>query len=141
MILDHVATSAVCEWGAMEESLSPHQARLIRFKNMLNTSPSQKDIQKLCFDGIPDEGGLRAIYWRVLLGYLPPDTERWSETLDRQRALYYQLADEFVIAEPPAESSVSDHVRLFSFSFCLCCPFSSRLRQRDSCRTAAVRHE
>ena len=39
--------------------------------------------------GIPDEPGLRATAWKVLLGYLPPDKRMWSTVLNSQRLSYY----------------------------------------------------
>lgn len=39
--------------------------------------------------GIPDESGLRATAWKVLLGYLPPDKRTWSSSLCSQRLSYY----------------------------------------------------
>lgn len=40
------------------------------------------------FLGIPDEGGLRPLCWKLLLNYLPPTRASWSETLMRKRILY-----------------------------------------------------
>lgn len=39
--------------------------------------------------GIPDESGLRATAWKLLLGYLPPDKRTWSSSLCSQRLSYY----------------------------------------------------
>lgn len=43
-----------------------------------------------------DERGAshRAVAWRVLLGYLPAETERWHEVLLEQRNLYTQLVSD-----------------------------------------------
>lgn len=38
--------------------------------------------------GIPDEGSLRPLCWKLLLNYLPPTRASWSETLTRKRILY-----------------------------------------------------
>jgi hypothetical protein len=45
--------------------------------NNLNTSVINRDeLQNVAFHGIPDEiKGLRPIVWRILLNYLPLETE------------------------------------------------------------------
>lgn len=40
--------------------------------------------------GIPDEK--RPIYWRILLGYLPKQTDRWESYLSKQRQLYHEIS-------------------------------------------------
>lgn len=43
------------------------------------------DIEKLkemCRNGIPDEcKGLRALCWKILIGYLPPDRTKWQKVM------------------------------------------------------------
>jgi hypothetical protein len=41
------------------------------------------------FLGIPEESGLRATAWKVLLGYLPADKRIWQSTIHDQRLSYY----------------------------------------------------
>jgi len=39
-------------------------------------------IKSLCYKGIPYEcKGLRALLWKIALGYLPMKTERWKKHL------------------------------------------------------------
>eukprot|EP01060_Flectonema_neradi_P029950 TRINITY_DN4255_c0_g1_i1.p1 TRINITY_DN4255_c0_g1~~TRINITY_DN4255_c0_g1_i1.p1 ORF type:complete len:454 (+),score=88.41 TRINITY_DN4255_c0_g1_i1:86-1363(+) len=45
--------------------------------------------------GIPDD--LRSTYWRVLLGYLPPDESLWEEELIKKRKQYKDFCDEFIV--------------------------------------------
>ena len=68
-------------------------------------------IRKLAFDGIPDQAGLRGIYWKLLLDYLPPDKTLWEETLKERRKSYYELKSFFII-NPAAEDTDDscDHV-------------------------------
>ena len=68
-------------------------------------------IRKLAFDGIPDQAGLRGIYWKLLLDYLPPDKSLWEETLKARRKSYYELKNFFII-KPSTEDTEDccDHV-------------------------------
>lgn len=60
------------------------------------------DLRRLASQGIPDSpfypvsysSSLRAIAWRVLLGYLPVDTSKWANVLKRDRKLYRTLVKE-----------------------------------------------
>eukprot|EP00977_Amphora_coffeiformis_P006117 scaffold1323_cov160-Amphora_coffeaeformis.AAC.22 len=47
-----------------------------------------KYLRKLASRGIPDEGSHRAVVWRLLLGYLPPETEAWQARLTEARHFY-----------------------------------------------------
>ena len=47
----------------------------------------------------------RAVAWRVLLGYLPPQLKLWKETLTRERLLYRQLLQELFL---PMTSSAAN---------------------------------
>jgi hypothetical protein len=54
-------------------------------------------VQSLAFSGIPDEAhGLRALVWKLLLHYLPPDSSLWAETLACQREVYEQFKQDFL---------------------------------------------
>jgi len=50
-------------------------------------------LRQLAFEGLP-EGELKAIYWRVLLNYLPLNRTQWPSVLSSQRKLYYELVAE-----------------------------------------------
>jgi hypothetical protein len=60
------------------------------------------ELRRLASQGIPDSpfypvsysSSLRAIAWRVLLGYLPVETSQWAHVLKRDRALYRSLVKE-----------------------------------------------
>ena len=47
-----------------------------------------KYLRKLASRGIPDEGSQRGVVWRLLLGYLPPETEQWQDKMTEARAFY-----------------------------------------------------
>ena len=50
-----------------------------------------KYLRKLASRGIPDEGSHRALAWRVLLGYLPEETDQWGSTMKTNRNFYKSL--------------------------------------------------
>ncbi|ORE07319.1 RabGAP/TBC [Rhizopus microsporus var. microsporus] len=67
-----------------------------------------KTFREACFNGIPDEPGLRSTAWKVLLGYLPPDKRTWASILKSQRLSYYNWVKDLL--EDPAEEPPSvDH--------------------------------
>ena len=47
--------------------------------------------------GISDEAHqLREYAWKVVLGYLPPQRERWSHAVEHQQELYEKFLGEFL---------------------------------------------
>ena len=48
-------------------------------------------VRSLAFYGIPDTPDLRPIFWKLLLGYLPPETAAWEKHLAAKRACYQQI--------------------------------------------------
>jgi len=56
-----------------------------------------KRIRKLCHAGIPDKAGIRSVYWKILLGYLPPERAQWDAQLEKQRKLYTEFVQEFIL--------------------------------------------
>ncbi|KAE8748700.1 hypothetical protein FOCC_FOCC004503 [Frankliniella occidentalis] len=60
-----------------------------------------RKLKQLCFHGIPDDQGTRALCWKLLLNYLPIRRSTWSQTLSQKRDLYKQFIEEMVI--PPGE--------------------------------------
>lgn len=56
-----------------------------------------KMICSLSFHGIPDEiRPLRALYWRIILGYLPENKNKWSMLIEKNRIVYESFVDDFV---------------------------------------------
>ena len=53
----------------------------------------------MCFGGIPEGRGRRALSWRLMLNYLPDKKSTWSDCLISQRQLYSQLIEEIVYAQ------------------------------------------
>ena len=90
--------------------------RIAKYKEALEpmegtTKLDMKLIRQLAFDGIPDQAGLRSVYWKILLGYLPRDKSLWEETVQKQRKSYYELKSYFKF-DPNATDVVEagDHV-------------------------------
>lgn len=50
----------------------------------------------------------RPLVWRVLLGYLPPETDLWNEVLTRDRKLYANFVNEMFSSTCPAPHEVYD---------------------------------
>ncbi|CAH2035349.1 unnamed protein product, partial [Iphiclides podalirius] len=57
-----------------------------------------EELQKIAFNGIPDDKGLRSIVWRILLHYLPKEKNAWETTLLKKRQLYKQFIDEIIVS-------------------------------------------
>lgn len=56
-------------------------------------------LKEYCFNGISDESNLRALCWRILLGYLPVNRDQWSYLLEKQRMLYESFIEEILVKE------------------------------------------
>ena len=56
----------------------------------------------------------RPLVWRVLLGYLPPETDLWNEVLSRDRALYANFVKEMFSSTCPAPHERYDEEALKS---------------------------
>ena len=54
----------------------------------------------------------RPLVWRVLLGYLPPETDLWNEVLARDRQLYANFVNEMFSSTCPAPHEVYDEEAL-----------------------------
>ncbi|XP_043483431.1 TBC1 domain family member 13 isoform X2 [Leptopilina heterotoma] len=78
--------------------------RLNKYDEILNADKIDiPNLKKLCFHGIPDEGGLRSLCWKLLLNYLPITRASWSETLTRKRELYRTFIEDLIVT--PGESN------------------------------------
>lgn len=71
--------------------------------NLLNCLAESKQIdlnklRKLAFYGVSDEiKGLRPLVWRILLNYLPEDTDSWEEILREKKKIYEMWKDELIV--------------------------------------------
>ncbi|KAL1325939.1 hypothetical protein HN51_035981 [Arachis hypogaea] len=54
-------------------------------------------LQRIASTGSPDGGGLRAIAWKLLLGYLPSSQDLWEKELKENRQKYSNLKEELLL--------------------------------------------
>jgi len=84
------------------------KARVKEFDSALGESGlNLLNIRKLCFAGVPEGQGRRALAWRLLFNYLPADRTTWKDYLQRQRESYRQLLEEIVLRNNSSEEA--DH--------------------------------
>ena len=69
-----------------------------------------QELRRLSSQGIPEEGSHRALAWRILMGYLPPDTSQWEGVLKRDRGLYRNLVSELFV-RPGHHEEEGDHLK------------------------------
>lgn len=53
--------------------------------------------KEIFLSGIPDDQGKRALCWRLLLNYLPPERRKWEGVLQEKRNLYKQFISKTVL--------------------------------------------
>lgn len=79
--------------------MSLHKARIKAFEDVLNKDViNMEQLQKLAFNGVPDEKGLRSCVWKILLHYIPQERSAWESTLLKKRQLYQQFIDEIIVS-------------------------------------------
>ncbi|XP_059609339.1 TBC1 domain family member 13 [Phlebotomus argentipes] len=89
--------------------MSLYKTRVKEFETFLaNDVIDLRSLKQLCFNGIPDGGGFRALCWRLLLGYLGPQRSTWTQTLQKKRQLYQQFIDEMIVS-PGTSGGSLDH--------------------------------
>ena len=65
-------------------------------------------MQSLAYQGIPEEmKSLRPLIWKILLHYLPNNTNEWLETLRMNRENYETIRNELLIK--PQVDAQEDH--------------------------------
>ncbi|KAK0180939.1 hypothetical protein PV327_003268 [Microctonus hyperodae] len=80
--------------------------RLIDFEETLNDEKIDLiTLRRLCFHGIPDEGGLRSKCWKLLLNYLPLTKQDWPDVLKRKRNLYNTFIEDLIVM--PGETAMN----------------------------------
>jgi len=85
------------------------KARVREFDNTLSEKHLDLlNIRKLCFGGIPEGQGRRALAWRILFNYLPEDKTTWGDYLSRQRETYRQFLEEIVLRNNSTQEG-ADH--------------------------------
>eukprot|EP00474_Spongospora_subterranea_P004129 CRZ04587.1 hypothetical protein [Spongospora subterranea] len=83
---------------ASSQQSQRYQDRVAAFTDCLTTPiVPMRLFRALSFDGIPDKKGLRSTCWKILLGYLPPDSAEWMDCLQQQRSHYQKFLSDFVV--------------------------------------------
>uniref|UniRef100_A0AAQ4QHE2 Rab-GAP TBC domain-containing protein n=1 Tax=Gasterosteus aculeatus aculeatus TaxID=481459 RepID=A0AAQ4QHE2_GASAC len=86
---------------------SAYKNRILEFKETLSEENiNLKTLRELCFNGIPFEGGIRALCWKILLNYLPFDQTLWESFLKKQREVYSQFLKEMIIQPGIAKANM-----------------------------------
>jgi hypothetical protein len=67
----------------------------MRFEALLDVHDTEnpvinmEEFRRLCFQGVPDVPGMRALCWKILLGHIPPDKRQWDTVLRERRETYH----------------------------------------------------
>jgi len=57
-------------------------------------------LKEILAEGIPDEAHLLREYsWKLVLGYLPPEKEKWQATIKKEEQTYGELVKHFLPLE------------------------------------------
>ncbi|XP_045785014.1 TBC1 domain family member 13 [Maniola jurtina] len=79
--------------------MSLHKARIKAFEDLLEHDVINiEQLQKLAFNGVPEEKGLRSLVWKILLHYIPHEKDAWQSTLVKKRQLYQQFINEIIVS-------------------------------------------
>lgn len=80
-------------------SSTTYQAQVDLFKQQLRQGGliDMVNVRSIALDGCPDTGNLRLIAWKLMLGYLPPDTRHWESSLATSRQEYRAFCNELVV--------------------------------------------
>jgi len=82
--------------------------RIQAFHTAIKENIDFDKVRSLAFGGIPDSPGLRSLYWKILLGYLPNERNLWSDVLQQKRKIYQGFCVELSI-DPRKDEAVDDH--------------------------------
>ena len=85
-------------------------------ESKLRTSSSANNVQSS--SGLNPHRSHRPLVWRILLGYLPPQTELWNEVLQRDRTLYANFVKEMFCTTCPPPHEVYDEDSLGRAKIC-----------------------
>lgn len=86
------SSSSIASLTSSNSGISEH--RLKKFHKILDNAVIDIEaLRELCWSGIPP--ALRPLCWRLLLGYLPPNSSRQAQTLARKRREYQEMVPEY----------------------------------------------
>uniref|UniRef100_A0A3B3QPW1 TBC1 domain family member 13 n=1 Tax=Paramormyrops kingsleyae TaxID=1676925 RepID=A0A3B3QPW1_9TELE len=86
---------------------SSYKSRIQEFNTALSEEKINLEaLRDRCFSGIPFEGGIRALCWKILLNYLPLERALWDSFLKKQREVYAQFLKEMIIQPGIAKANL-----------------------------------
>lgn len=92
------STSTIFTTAFAATRSSCFDSRVNQFQNELSKRViSIIDVQRLASQGVPDSGSIRAMSWKLLLGYLPKSRDLWSAELEKKRAEYAAFKKELLV--------------------------------------------
>lgn len=124
----HSGRTQLQQFSSQQSKDEEYESKFEKFK-ILHTESLLNIIalRELSWSGIPKR--MRAITWRLLSGYLPTALERRSSTLERKRANYHSLVEQYFQTESRDEAQqdtfrqihidmprMNPHVQLFQQS-------------------------
>ncbi|CAM9195266.1 unnamed protein product [Hapterophycus canaliculatus] len=85
--------------GAPPRSIEQEKLRILErlLEGGVGGALDEARLQGIASTGVPDQGGLRPVLWRVLLGCVPANRLTWREHLEAQRALYARYVEDLVL--------------------------------------------
>nr|XP_060466443.1 TBC1 domain family member 13 [Panthera onca] len=105
-LVQQVALSHAARCAPASPSAS-RAARIADFQDVLKEPTiALEKLRELSFSGIPCEGGLRCLCWKILLNYLPLERASWTSILAKQRELYSQFLREMIIQPGIAKANM-----------------------------------
>ncbi|XP_075736386.1 TBC1 domain family member 13 isoform X2 [Rhipicephalus microplus] len=89
--------------------MSTYRTRVHDLQRLLESDRiDTRRLRELCFQGIPDDSGLRPLCWRLLLGFLPASRSEWPAVLAKQRSLYEQFVDDMIVSNQEGGASPTE---------------------------------
>jgi hypothetical protein len=110
-------------FGILVEKASNMQSEKIKtkvfeiIKSLNNSKINILALNKIIFEGLPDDiPSLRSLIWKILLGIIPLDIDKWESTIDKHRNEYYLLKKQYLskleldkLNKPVKKKKIIDH--------------------------------
>lgn len=94
----HTGRTQLQQFSSQQSKDEEYESKTEKFKTLHSESLLNLiALRELSWSGIPKR--MRAITWRLLSGYLPTALERRNSTLERKRANYHSLVEQYFRTE------------------------------------------